>query len=139
MSGFEGPLDIPLLGSLVAQAVESFAREHDLRFDLWHQNAPIWVVWKEIKPDDYIREVQVAAFRTRDGEALFFIPHAYQFDGERLKSTPATPTNIIQRPLQIFSLAQEDVESTRQKIQELLEQAWSGAEVFRKSELTEQL
>jgi hypothetical protein len=102
MNGFEGPLEILVLGPIIAQAVQAFAQERDLRYELWYQNAPVWLAWQEVRPDNYVREVQAAAFRTRDGEALFFIPHAYQFDDEKLRTTPPAPTNVVQRPLQAF-------------------------------------
>jgi hypothetical protein len=138
MNGADGPLDILLLGPIVAQAVEAFAQERDLHCDLWYQNAPVWLVWQEVKADNYVREVEVAAFRTKDGEALFFIPQAYQFDDEKLRTTPPAPTNIVQRPLQALYAKQHDTDAIRQEIQNLLGQAWSGAEAFRKADLTYQ-
>jgi hypothetical protein len=58
----------------------------------------------------------------RDGEALFFIPHAYQFEEEKLRTTPPVPTNVVQRPLQAF-YTHLDVEIIRQEIHKLLTQA----------------
>ena len=135
MNGFEGPLEVVVLGPLVAQAVKAFAQERDLRYELWYQNAPVWLVWQEIKADNYIREVQVSAFRTSDGEALFFIPHAYQFEDQKLRTTPSTPVNVVQRPLQAF-YANLDVDTILQEIQTLLAQAWTNVEAFKKSALT---
>ena len=136
MNGFEGPLDIIVLGPSIAKAVEAFAQEHDLQYELWHHNAPIWLVWQDVKADNYIREVQVAAFRTKDSEALFFIPHAYQYEDEKLFATPTAPANVVQRSLQAF-YENLDVETIRQEIQKLLAQAWSGAEALRKSDLVQ--
>jgi hypothetical protein len=47
--------------------------------------------------------------------------------------------NIVQRPLQEFYLIHDDVELVRQKTQDLLAQAWTAAEAFMKSHLTEHL
>jgi hypothetical protein len=112
--------------------VEAFAQERDLRYELEYQNAPVWLVWQEVRPDNDVRVVQVAAFRMRDGEALFFIPHAYRFEDEKLRTTPPVPTNVVQRPLQAF-YANLDVEIVRQEIHKLRGQAWAGAEALRKS------
>ena len=132
MNGFEGPLDILVLGPMVAQAVEAFAQKRHLRYELWHQDAPVWLVWQEVGPDNYVRGIQVAAFRMRDGEALFFIPPAYQLEDEKLRTIASTPVNVIQRPLQAF-YANLGVHIVRQEIQKLLGQAWSGVEAFGKS------
>lgn len=76
----------------------------------------------------------MAAFRARDGEALFSIPHAYQVEDEKLWTTAPTPVKVFQRPGQAF-YANLDVEIVRQEMQKLFGQAWSDVEALRKSDV----
>ena len=138
MNGYEGPLDIPLLGDLIAQAVEGFARDHDLQYDLWYHNEPVWLVWREVRGEGYTQEVQIAAFRTKEGEYLFFIPQAYRFEEETVHTTPPAAGNIVQRPLRDFCPL-TDIPTVIRDVQELVAQAWSAVEAFKKIDVTHQL
>ncbi|MBI3328390.1 MAG: hypothetical protein HYZ81_17020 [Nitrospinae bacterium] len=141
MSGYKGPLDIPLLGYLIAQVVEAFAKDQrpPLAYDLWYHGEPVWLIFREIKEDNFFQQVQVAAFLTQQGEQLLFMPQAYRFEGEQLKTTPAPliAPKILQHPLKEFSALSED--AIRKKAYSLLADAWKSAEAFREADLTQQV
>jgi hypothetical protein len=137
MNGYKGPLEVPGIGHLIAQAIEAFAKEKGLQADLWYQDQPLWFIRQEHKDENFFQAVEVAAFFTHDGEQLCFLPFAYRFEEGTLKKTPAAATQAVEHPLVKFSALKPD--ATRKKVRALLEQAWELASDFSAEDLTEQV
>ena len=130
MNGYEGPLDLPLIGDFVAQAVQQFAEFRSLKCDLWYHDEPLWIVWQESQPD-FFREVQVAAFHTEQGEQLLFIPQAYKYIEDKTVTTSPEDQSIeiIQTPLLTLYRFREDtdIDEERHRIKNIIDQNLGNA------------
>jgi hypothetical protein len=137
MNVYKGPLDIPtIIGRLIAEVVEDFARDREFEYHLWHQDEPLWFVRRESEEEHFFQAVQIAAFLIDDIEQLCFIPQAYRFEGKSLRKTSPAATKTVKRPLKDFSSTNQG--AIRKKLQGLLEEAWKQAASFRVADLTEQ-
>lgn len=130
MNKSSGPIDVGgVLGDLISDAVVRFAKEHNLKYELWYHDEPVWFV-KNMQSNRTLR-VQVAAFRTDPelGMQLLFIPEAYSWDEANkllgLMEEERVKANIIALPVkEIAYLPADDI--SKRLLKELGE-AWHKA------------
>ncbi|MBI2849630.1 MAG: hypothetical protein HYX80_01140 [Chloroflexi bacterium] len=75
------PVRVPIrIGDTVSRAVEKFAKDHHLDYDLWYHDEPVWLVREETgiaSGELLVKRLQISAFDTEQGTLLKVIPDVY--------------------------------------------------------------
>ncbi len=130
-TAFQTLLRVPTLAPLIADTVEKFAETKGLKSFLWYHGDPWWFVRQEVIPNQFFREVHIAAFAAADRSYLVFMPQVCRFFPNAPQKV-ARPTKWIRRPLDDFPTAPH--EYTRKQLEETLIEAWRQAENLTVSE-----
>lgn len=136
MLGHEA-LEIPLLGTMIAEETERFAQDHNLTSTLWYHDAPYWMITENVNRDEvFFRDLQIAVYRTNKGEQLCFMLQGLKWRGrDKGGWASVRPTEWrIQFPLSALLPVDE---KTREKLKVLIANAWFFAETLKEIDLVE--
>ena len=132
------PLEVDRnLGDVIASAIEAFAKNNELQCELWYHNQPVWLLSLNVQ-GEFFQQVQVAAFHGRKKDELFFIPQAYAFDGEDVRTTCE---QVSRKGTETVPLAEllvgslDDLKKASERISEAISQAWTAASVLTHKDL----
>lgn len=123
-------------GDLVSHAVEKFAKDYGLDYDLWYHDEPIWLIRQELPGKQLlVKRLQVAVFDTLQGPTIKVIPDAYIMPSKD-KWDEKKPVSAKQRfelsvDKSVSSLIQaKSTAETESLLYEMLKEAWVNTSQF---------
>ena len=75
-------------GEFISYVVRNFAESKGLTYDLWHKDAPIWIItdleWSASNIGPRVNKLELGVFRTDDSLAIKVLPDGYRIvSGQR--------------------------------------------------------
>lgn len=116
-----------MIGQSISEVVKEFAEKKGLFFNLWHKDAPLWVVtdlsWDESNMGSKGDTVEVGVFYTDTSVEILAIPDAYQMvGGKRNDLDPKERLDSVRNVS--FSDFQKNVKHGEDLLREELKEAW---------------
>lgn len=131
-------------GEFIAHAVRTFAEDRRLNYDLWHKDAPLWIItdlpWPHSNIGPRVNKLEIGLFRTDSFLEIKVLPDAYQIEMGQRKCIQSGLRQELSRsvPFDEFLVAvnQKGRDGAHNILQPKLSEAWEGVVAVDNDQLT---